>query len=239
MKRWLLVVVVTTMAAACQGVQDEPFTLIVEPEFVQGVIPGQRLVMLVTIEDTSSDAPEAEVTAVAAGGQVSVDPQSIGVGEVAEVTYIADPVAGEQEVPMTMTITATRGSVVHEHEVATVVVPWEDSLAITASEILALYRPWLAETHPELGIESDTELDGTFVAPNLLVVSHYAFFNEDWEVGVAWHIMTAPDDWAEIYLRPRDEISPSTAFRLNSWSTALGGGAFEIEEVPAPDQVVR
>jgi hypothetical protein len=195
--------------------------------------------MLVTAEDTPAGASEVEVTALGTGGQVSVDPPSIGAGQVAEVTYVADAVDGEQEVPMTLTITGRRGSISHEQKVTTVIVPWEDTLAATASEIFAIFQPWLAENHPELGIDPATVFDGTLVAPQLLVVSHYAFFNEEWEVGLGWHIMTAPDDWAEIYLRPRDVMSPTKAFRLNSWSTALAGGEFEITEVTAPEQVQR
>jgi hypothetical protein len=237
--RRLLLVVAVALATACQAGEDEPFTLRVEPEFVQGVIPGERLVMLVTVEDTAAGTSEVEVTALGTGGQVGVDPPSIAAGEVAEVTYVADAVSEGQEVPMTLTITGKRGPISHEQEVTTVIVPWEDSLADTASEILDVFRPWLAENQPELGIDVDTDFEGTLVAPNLLVVSHYAFFNEEWEVGLGWHIMTAPDDWAEIYLRPRDEMSPTIAFRLNSWSSALAGGDFEITEVPAPEQVQR
>lgn len=51
--------------------------------------------------------------------------------------------------------------------------------------------------------------------------------------------MVAPDDWAELYLRPRDSLTPTRAFRLSSWSTALGGGRVEITDVAPPAEVVR
>jgi hypothetical protein len=40
---------------------------------------------------------------------------------------------------------------------------------------------------------------------------------EEWEMGVRWHVMIPPYDWAEIYLRHRHtEISPSLAFKIPS-----------------------
>ncbi len=55
------------------------------------------------------------------------------------------------------------------------------------------------------------------VSPQWLVVSHYLFFSEDWEMHVSWHIMVAPYDWARIDLRHRfDEETPSYAFEISS-----------------------
>jgi hypothetical protein len=51
--------------------------------------------------------------------------------------------------------------------------------------------------------------------------------------------MVAPDDWAELYLRPRDELRPTRAFRVSSWSAALAGEPVEFTEVAPPDEVVR
>ena len=238
MKKFL---VLTTLMflGSCAGNRDLPFDLRVEPDFVQGVIPGENLVLLASVTDTEAPGGEVELAVDATAGKVGVEPGRVAAGEVAEVTYVADPVSGEQEEPMTLTITASRGSMVRTHEVSTVVVPWEDTLADTASDILAVFRPWLATNRPDLGISEATQFEGTVVAPNLLVVSHYAYFSQDWELGLSWHIMVAPDDWAELYFRPRAELAPTQAFRLDSWSTALNGGLFQITEITPPDQVVR
>jgi hypothetical protein len=232
-------VVLGGIVGACAGGADLPFELRVEPDFVQGVIPGEELIVPVSIEDIAGSGGEVNLAVNATGGRASVNPRLIKAGEVAEVMYIAESGTGTEEVPMTLTITATRGSQEQTHEISTVVVPWEDTLAATANEIFAIFRPWLAENRPELGIDNQTQFEGTLVAPYLLEVSHYAFFNQDWEVGLAWHIMTAPHDWAQLYLRPRGEMAPIEAFQLNSWSTARSGDPFEIGEVAPPNQVVR
>lgn len=70
-------------------------------------------------------------------------------------------------------------------------------------------------------------------------MTHYAWFTDEYEIGLAWHVMVAPDDWAELYVRPRKVLAPTVAFRLDSWSTALGGGDFTVTEIDAPAEVTR
>jgi hypothetical protein len=239
MKRHLWWLAGVALLGSCgQGVTDLPYKLEVEPSIVQGVVPGIPTTLLVTVNDEGGDGGPVEISGQADRGQVTVDPTSIRSGELAEVTLVADPLSGD-EVPIELTVTATRGTVVREHKLMTVVMPWEDTEASTASEILDEFLPWLAENHPDLGISSAVDFDSVLVAPRLLVVTHRAFFSEDWEIGLSWHIMVAPQDWAQIYLRPRDQMTPTEAFELSSWSTALGGGAYEIREIPPPEEVVR
>jgi hypothetical protein len=77
----------------------------------------------------------------------------------------------------------------------------------------AAWIEWLAAAHPELGITADTEWKPVFVS-TLLVVSHYSYWSEDWEVTVAWHNMIPPDDWTEVHLRRRGvDTAPSLAWR--------------------------
>jgi hypothetical protein len=68
---------------------------------------------------------------------------------------------------------------------------------------------------------------------------HYVFFNDGWEVGVSWHIMIAPDDFAEAYLRPRGALRPTRRFRIGSYQTALETGFVEVTEVEPPAEVTR
>jgi len=92
-----------------------------------------------------------------------------------------------------------------------------DEMGSLAAEIRDEFIPWLAENHPEFGITSETEWTGTIVRPHFMVVMFYLFFSEEWEMGVSWHVMVPPHDWARIYLRHRfTEVSPSYAFEISS-----------------------
>ncbi len=235
----LLASLLVLLLSACGGEPESgPFALVVQPEFVQGALPGEPVMLLVAVEEeTATTSPVALTAASTGGAAIGVEPASVSSGELAEVTVVAADVTEETEIEVT--VTARRGDEEHHVTKAIMVMPQRDELEPPAREVLNLFLPWLAEQQPELGIGPETELAGMVVAPRLLVVSHYAFLNEDYEVGLAWHIMIAPDDWADIYIRPRDSLRPTAAFRLSSWSTALAGGDVEIGPTELPAEVVR
>jgi hypothetical protein len=206
------------------------------PDFIQGVIPGARLVLLVGQSDPA--AGEVIITAQAPGAtSIIIDPTTISGTEVAEVTIV--PGATTTEKDLSITIEARGADDTWTTTRTVTVLPWEDDREGQAREILEMFTSWLAENRPELGITPETEFTGTFLAPQLLVVSHYGFFGVQWEVGLAWHVMIPPDDFSEIYLRPRTELRPTHAFRIGSWQTALDTGDFEVVEVEPPFDVVR
>jgi hypothetical protein len=209
--------------------------VIVAPEFIQGAIPGAKVVLLVS--QASESAGEATVTAAAPGATVSVDPLRISGEGVAEVTVIPEAATSERELAITIEVVGDAGT--HTLTRTTRVLPWEDDRGDQAREVLGLFTIWLAENRPELGVTPDIDLDGTYLAPQLLVASHYGFFNDQWEIGLAWHVMIPPDDFSEIYLRPRSDLRPTHAFRIGSWQTALTSGQYEVVEIDPPTEVIR
>jgi hypothetical protein len=209
--------------------------VVVSPEFIQGAIPGAEVVLLVSQTDETAGA--AMVTASAPGATVAARPSEISGTEVAEVTVI--PEAATTETELTISIEVAIGGTTHSVSRTTQVLTWEDDRAEQASEILDLFTSWLAENRSDLGITPETEFEGTLLAPQLLVVSHYGFFNDEWEIGLSWHVMIPPDDFSEVYLRPRSALRPTLAFRIGSWQTALDTGDYQIAEVEPPFEVVR
>lgn len=238
MRRTLMTVaLVAALLAAC-GDDDTtvPFTLHLSPEFVQGAIPGTPTGVLATIEDESAGGAPVTITATADGATVTVAPTEIVAGEVAEVTVVPDATAIER--PIEIVVTATRGDLVVTERRTTTVMTWEDDRGDDADALLAVFVEWLAAERPELGIGPDTGFNGSLSAPGLLIVNHYLYLSDEWEVGLSWHIMIPPDDWADIYLRPRDEAAPTLGFRLSSQAAARDG-VIEIAEVTPPAEVVR
>lgn len=224
--------------AGCGGGEaaDVPFTVHVSPEIFQGAIPGYPTNVLVTIADeTPTDRP-VTITALAEGADVSVSPSEIRAGEVAEVTLVAGDTAEER--PLEIVVTGRRGALEATVTRSTKVMPLGEGPAAYAETLLGVFTAWLAEHHPELGIGTGTAFTGSFVCP-VLVVTHYMFTNDEWEIGLAWHVMIAPDDWAEIYLRPRGQVAPAMAFHLSSQSAALDDGVVDVSEVTPPEEVVR
>ena len=178
-------------------------------------IKGQMCVFLVSVD---GGIGKVEITSTAPGYSVTVEPQTITSKQVAEITVIAHE-SGTQ----TITVRGRRAGV-QQTKTATleviegeIVDGEEDPMGDLAREIRDKFIPWLATNHPEFGISSETEWTRTIVRPGFMVVMFYLFFSEEWEMGVSWHVMIPPHDWARIYLRHRyTELHPSYAFEISS-----------------------
>ena len=234
----LAMLLIAIPAAAACGESTRPFTLSVHPEFVHGALAGEVAApVLLSVEDDDGTGGAVSFEVEASGGTVTVAPAEIRAGEVAEVTFTAEP--GDVEAEATITITARRGDEVRTETRRFSVIPAGDELEPTARSLLRVFGAWLATEQPELGITPETSFDGVLIAPRLLVVSHYAFFGDAYELGLSWHVTIPPDDWARLSLRPREVLTPTLAFEVSSWSAALDGGAYAIIAIEPPEQVTR
>lgn len=239
--------------------------LLVIPQQLNGfAIEGQEVVFLVALTDSfdtdtdpggpgpggSGDAPGGSdqsdtrrasasdlpitISAETINATATVlEPVLASAEHIAEVIVVPD--AGSTGSTVTLTIVGTGADVTARSTVSFDVVEGEDDRAADAARIRDLFLPWLAANRPDLGITEATEWQGTMVSPQWLVVSHYLFFTDEWEMHVEWHIMVAPDDWARIDLRRRfEEVAPSRAFEISSVTESS-----EPSEIEPPEQVWR
>jgi hypothetical protein len=202
-----------------------PFSIQVTPQEILDSYPGQKCVFMVVIkEEENGNGEPLDISASATDASVTVEPQAIAVGQVAEVTVI--PAETSENSTVAVTFTGERGRLKETNTTTIEVrksIAWpngdEDPLGALATEIQDKFVPWLAANHPEFGITNETEWTGVLIRPHHMVVMFYLFFSEEWEMGVSWHVMIPPHDWARIYLRNRDtETSPSYAFELSSYT---------------------
>jgi hypothetical protein len=208
------------------------FRLDVMPAMSIGrTIGGQRVTFLVTVTGDRGDGPVG-LTVVADDAAISIEPQPLPPGVVGEVSVTPDPVVTEAD--LAVTITASRAGIERQERRTLHVTPGEDTLLAEATTHLSQFTGWLMDEQPQLGIGPGTVWEGT-PGSWVLVVNHYLFFSEDWEIGLAWHVMIPPDDWSMIYLRHRwTEAHPSLAFEIPSVA-----GAMEPREIDPPDDVWR
>lgn len=217
-----MILAASVVAFVHLGEEPNPagLTLNVFPGELRGdAIAGQSVVYLVTVADGVSGR-EVGLTASAGGLPVSVYPEMVRPGDVAEVTVI--PSVETVGSNVTVVIGAeSGGSTVQQKEKFTVV-PGEDTLSDRARQLREVFVDWLQLNHPELGITNQTVWSDTIVSPRWLVVSHYLFFSRDWEMHVYWHVMIPPYDWARIDLRHRTtELAPSLSFEIPSLNGSL------------------
>jgi hypothetical protein len=219
-----------------------PLVLAVTPLTVRDSIPGQHLVLLITLaRDDHPEQSPATVTVSADGATVSPTSTILAGSDVREIVVapaaLAAAASEEQpvEARVPVVVTVARGDTRHRSVVTLRVTPGTDELEPAAREHLQRWVGWLAAEHPELGIGRDTAWTPSIVQPHILVVSHYLYFSPDWELGLTWHVMIPPHDWSRIYLRPRDEVAPALGFELPSVSDPTSIPR-EIEPPPEVDR---
>jgi hypothetical protein len=223
-----------TSATPAPTTSKEPtalFHIAVIPEQLNGFsIAGQKCVFLVSIADESPKSKEpAEITASAAGAKVSIYKKAILEGQIAEVFVI--PAQESIGKSIKVTFSGKRGDQVDKKVVTFDVIEGEDDRQTYAAELKTKFVTWLSANHPELGITPETKWTGTMVSPQWLVVSHYLFFSDEWEMHVDWHIMVPPYDWARIDLRKRyTESKPSLAFEIASITAKSNPKPMEVPE---------
>jgi len=198
---------------------------------------GQRCIFLVTINEQEDQqgnlgfGEPVQITATAPNDMAStaVYPESVAAGQIAEVTIT--PTAASTNETITITITGERQGITQTETVTIEVIPGEDYLGETASQMRDMFIPWLAANHPELGITTETEWTGTIVNPRILVVMHYIFTSDEWEIYITWHVMIPPYDWTRIHLRHRyTEQRPSTAYEISSVTAQEEPQPIEVPE---------
>jgi hypothetical protein len=200
------------------------------PPEVRVAIPGSRYCFLVVVQDGAAAPGAVTIEAVAdKASVVEIRPARLMPGTVGEVWVVADPAT--TETTGSVTITASRGGVTTSVTRTLLVFPMADERASDARPYFDRWVAWLAAERPELGISASETWEPVF-ASTLLVVSHYAYWSEDWEMTVAWHNMIPPYDWTEVHLRQRGvDTAPSLAFRIDSVSEATVPHAVEPPEV--------
>ena len=215
------VITILPILTACDTGEPATFSIHVTPGHMEDTVVGQNCVFLVTVADESMGSGAGEVVNISATSLeavVAVGPKAIAPGNVTEVVVIPDETSINKM--LTVTINSERDGL-EQTETVTLFVreepPAIEDIALYATELRDKFIPLLAENNPEFEITSETMWAGTIVKPHTVVAMHYLFFSEDWEIGVQWHVMDPPNDWARIYLRQRTTgTQPSYAFEISS-----------------------
>jgi len=214
----------------------EAFTIDVSPPElpleIRLLLPGEASSFLVKVAELAYGSSPVVISATAEGATVTKVIQPTNEKPVGEVWIVPDPTTAETT--GTLAITASSGATVTTVERTFGVFPMADERGHDAQPYFERWIAWLAAAHPELGIDESTDWQPHFVS-TLLVVSHYAYVSDEWELTVAWHNMIPPDDWTEIHLRRRGvDLTPSLAFRQDSVADGT-----EPHAVAPPEVVVR
>jgi hypothetical protein len=88
---------------------------------------------------------------------------------------------------------------------------------------------WLEIEHPELGTFTGENCYAYVTYPVHLIVEHWTFLYDDWEMRICYHVMVPPYDWSMLWLRERSEIEAIFAAKQESNGTTY---EIPIEDYP-------
>jgi len=125
---------------------------------------------------------------------------------------------------------------IHLESFATIeVIDWSPK-NITEVEIMRdTFVSYLSSNKSSFGINESILWDGFDNAPQILIVEHYLFRSEFWELALSRHITIAPHDWVKVYIRPRSQINPVWSGIIESWSSSN----YSIIELDPPLSIFR
>lgn len=89
---------------------------------------------------------------------------------------------------------------------------------------------WVQQTHPEFGDFFYQKWYPYITYPGILVVEHWTFLSEQWEMRICFHAMIPPYDWSKILLRERGEWYPVFAAMREH-----DGTEYVTHEIPISD----
>ena len=115
------------------------------------------------------------------------------------------------------------------------VVNWTIEVTTEILEMQDEFILFLENNYPSFNINGSTSWESFGNAPMILIVSHYLFKSECWEMELARHVTIAPHDWVKIYLRPRNSTQPLWYGIINSWNS----GNHTIEVIDPPEEIFR
>ena len=118
-----------------------------------------------------------------------------------------------------ITVYATRSNTTQTIELKVETINWSSGNVEMAIEKRDEFVDWLETEHPEFGTFSGRDWFPYITYPGILVVEHWTFLDQDWEMRVCFHIMIPPYDWSMLLLRPRGEWDPIFAAKRESDGT--------------------
>jgi probable HAF family extracellular repeat protein len=105
-----------------------------------------------------------------------------------------------------VTVEATSGQQSHSVQVVVNISIWGTSEPWYAIIKFNEFLPWLEQNHPEVGDLSveDWWIYQTYT--HILIVEHWTFLSDNWEVRLQIHATVPPHNWTKLWIRPRDAL---------------------------------
>ncbi|MBN1329744.1 MAG: hypothetical protein JXA54_09750 [Candidatus Heimdallarchaeota archaeon] len=122
-----------------------------------------------------------------------------------------------------------------QKSVLVAVIDWTHNLPFEVEHVLNSFTDYLIANIADFTLAENNSLEFLGNIPQILVVEHYLFRSENWELELGRHVMIMPYDWVSLYIRPRNSFQPIWLGKIYSW----GSSNHTIYEIEPPMNVFR
>jgi hypothetical protein len=134
-----------------------------------------------------------------------------------------------------VTVNATNNEISASSSAFVTVVNWTMTIDAEIYDMQNRFVQYLEANCTSYNINNSISWQEFGSAPMILIVSHYLFKSEFWEMELSRHVTMEPHDWVKIYLRPRNSLLPIWCGKINSWLSSN----HTIEVIVPPDEIYR
>lgn len=139
------------------------------------------------------------------------------------------------DLDITVSLKVNDGRSILEETAIIDVVNWSSSYSDEIREMKSTFTDFLIENYSSFNIAENKSMEFMGNIPQILIVEHYLFRSDSWELELSRHVMLTPYDWVRVYLRARNSIQPCWAGTITSW----GSGNHTIYEMNPPESIFR
>ncbi|MBN1697928.1 MAG: dockerin type I repeat-containing protein [Spirochaetales bacterium] len=101
------------------------------------------------------------------------------------------------------------------------VMSWETGDPADALVKLLNFQQWLDENAPGLNLNLDMKWTYYKTYPETLIVEHWTFLDNTWEIRLCFHVMIPPDDWSRLWVRKRGDMEATLALYRETEDTGI------------------
>lgn len=225
-----LIVFVSVLGIALMSMNSDPLTIEFVPDHAN-TIPDDMGWFLVKINtDVELSEYDIEISTNA-----TIRTEYVYWAQTQLIEVFVYPTSSNLNQCIEVKLTFTSGLTVTTDSAFLYIWNWISDKEEYAIEMRDVFVDYLALNYPEFGINETTEWTPIYNTAGILIVTHYLFMSEQWEMEVAWHVMTPPSDWVHVYLRQRCDLTPSWGGEIVSWSSDNDA----INEVDPPIEIYR
>jgi hypothetical protein len=231
MKRhiWINCLIVVLIVSCTNDKNDTPFRLEVAYDSIRSC-PDCGGIFIIALTDSLTFTGNADLSLEAATPLNASMTRTTITRESPVTELVIEPAADIAIGDYEINLTASNEVYDTTLSLFVTVYDWSDEISEDPLGKMDEYIAWLEENYPGLNITADTEWDAYPTYPQILIVEHFTFLNDEFEFRICKHAMIPPYDWSMIRIRNRNEVTAFLAARQDS----TGGDFYTIpvEEYP-------